>query len=84
MVLPLRCLALLALLFAQFDPLIAQSTTSTSVADSASTGTSSASVNPGVGLYTYAGCYNETTGVAGSGGVRAFDGGTMVQDSVLP
>jgi hypothetical protein len=75
---PQRFPLLLALLI-HCTPLVAQSlTTSTSVADSASTSTSSASINPGVGLYTYAGCYNETTGVANSGGVRALGGGTMV------
>jgi len=30
------------------------------------------------GDWTYMGCYNETTGVANSGGVRALAGGTMV------
>jgi len=37
-------------------------------------------VNPGVGTYTYAGCYNETTGVEGASGQRALSGqgGTMV------
>jgi hypothetical protein len=37
-------------------------------------------VFPGSGAWSYAGCYNETTGVANSGGVRALAGGTMVRN----
>jgi hypothetical protein len=54
----------------------------TTTATSATTPSSTAMVqiNPGEGKYKYAGCYNETTGYADAGGVRALgaQGWTMV------
>lgn len=54
----------------------AQAATTSSAATSSSTGV--VMVYPGSGAWSYYGCYNETTGVANSGGVRALAGGTMV------
>jgi hypothetical protein len=51
-------------------------TTSSSAA--ASSSTDMVMVYPGSGAWSYYGCYNETTGVANSGGVRALAGGSMV------
>ncbi|OCL14876.1 WSC-domain-containing protein [Glonium stellatum] len=49
-------------------------TAATTAASSATAPTSTAMVqiNPGEGKYKYAGCYNETTGYADAGGVRAL------------
>jgi hypothetical protein len=33
--------------------------------------------------YKYMGCYNETSGVAGSGGVRALSGGSEAQTNLM-
>jgi len=42
--------------------------------------TAAAGVAPGAGVhgYSYAGCYNETTGFEAAGNVRALAGGSMV------
>jgi hypothetical protein len=67
-----------ALLLSQCTLLLAQTTTATT-ASSASTVTA-LSIDPGDGAYEYAGCYNETTLITGSSGVRALAGGTMVPE----
>ncbi|OCK96363.1 WSC-domain-containing protein [Cenococcum geophilum 1.58] len=48
----------------------AATTTATSATTPSST--SMVQINPGEGKYKYAGCYNETTGYADAGGVRAL------------
>jgi len=53
-------------------------TTASSAAASAAT--DMVQVLPSDGDWVYTGCYNETTGVADSGGVRALAGGSMVCD----
>ncbi|TKA69140.1 hypothetical protein B0A49_06319, partial [Cryomyces minteri] len=52
---------------------LAQSAT-TAASPSAST---TAQINPGNGNYVYAGCYNETTLIAGTSGARALAQGKM-------
>lgn len=52
--------------------------TSTVVLLNPSLAATSAVIGTGSNGYTYAGCYNETTGVTGSSGVRALTGGSMV------
>lgn len=42
---------------------------------------STAVVGAGAHGYTYAGCYNETTGISGSSGARALANGAMVCDT---
>jgi hypothetical protein len=64
---------LIALLLSQCSIILAQTTTTSSP----SSGTVTPTIDKGEGSYTYAGCYNETTLVAGSGGARALVG-TMV------
>lgn len=57
----------------------AQAASSSSSASAAApTSTDMVMVYPGSGAWSYYGCYNETTGVANSGGVRALAGGSMV------
>ena len=63
----------------------AATTTSNSATTAAGTAlpaptTAAAGVAPGAGTngYTYAGCYNETTGYEAAGNVRALAGGTTV------
>ncbi|CAD0107963.1 unnamed protein product [Aureobasidium uvarum] len=56
----------------------AQSSISTSSSAAASASTSVAAVAAtGSNGYSYAGCYNETTGIAGTNGDRALSGGKM-------
>lgn len=38
----------------------------------------SATIVPGLHDYQYAGCWNETTGIPGSGGLRALNNGNTV------
>ena len=73
-----RFTTLIALLLSLCSTLFAQAPATTSVAV-ASASISPVRIFPGDGSYTYAGCYNETTGVAGSGGERALNGGSMVE-----
>ncbi|KAK4973995.1 hypothetical protein LTR66_011134 [Elasticomyces elasticus] len=75
------CSLLLPTIFAQTSPSPSPSPSTTSVAavsSSSSSPSSTATVAPGTSGYSYIGCYNETTGIAGSGGVRALVGGKMV------
>ncbi|PNS20725.1 Kremen protein 1 [Sphaceloma murrayae] len=62
--------------FATADITSALATTTAEIADPTPAAAGSA---PGAGLfgYEYAGCYNETTGYANAGGVRALNGGSM-------
>lgn len=59
---------------------LASAQTSTATAGDSSPSTASSDSTPGAGShgYTYIGCYNETTSIAGAGGVRALAGGEMV------
>ncbi|KAF1983557.1 WSC-domain-containing protein [Aulographum hederae CBS 113979] len=84
---------LLLLLFLGFGATVfgqaSSATSSPSRTSAAATTTSSpsasATVNPGEGLWTYAGCYNETTGVSGGAGQRALNGGAMQgEDTMTP
>lgn len=63
-------LSLFAVAFAQ------SSATSTSASASAAHSVV-ASAAPGTNGYDYIGCYNETTGIAGTSGARALTGGKM-------
>ena len=71
---------LLIAIFVSFLALVsAQNSTSTSAATPSTTSsTAAATVVPGTALYTYYGCYSETTGNAAAGNVRALAGGNMV------
>lgn len=91
--LPLLSILLVALLFT--SPTLAQSssssstssnpspsTTTTTTSDTTSPSTTLA-IAPGASGYVYAGCWNETTGYAQGGGVRALAGGSMASDTTL-
>ncbi|KAK4992902.1 hypothetical protein LTR50_000808 [Elasticomyces elasticus] len=80
------CSLLLPTIFAQTSPSPSPSPSTTSAAtasSSSSSPSSTATVAPGTSGYSYIGCYNETTGIAGSGGVRALVGGKMEANSTM-
>ncbi|MCJ1306187.1 hypothetical protein MMC08_009005 [Hypocenomyce scalaris] len=66
---------LLAFAFIVFGTLIEAQTPTSSSAPTATL--SYASIVPSTTSYTYTGCYNETTGDAAAGDVRALAGGSM-------
>lgn len=63
-----RVLLLVALVAAQDSTSIVYPTTAAP----------SATIVPGLNNYEYAGCWNETTGIPNSGGLRALNGGNAV------
>lgn len=68
-----RSLLAVALLYCcSIQNAIAQTTTSAATPASSS----SATIYPGTAKWTYYGCYNETTGINGTAGLRALSGGT--------
>ncbi|KAK8151427.1 hypothetical protein BKA80DRAFT_47863 [Phyllosticta citrichinensis] len=59
------------------------STTTTTTAATSASSSSTLSPAPGTSGFTYAGCWNETTGYAQGGNVRALAGGSMASDTTL-
>ncbi|KAG9698849.1 hypothetical protein KCU95_g2247, partial [Aureobasidium melanogenum] len=55
----------------------AQSSATSTSASTTATHSVVASAAPGTNGYDYLGCYNETTGIAGTSGARAITGGKM-------
>lgn len=55
----------------------AQSSATSTTASASTTHSVVASAAPGTNGYDYLGCYNETTGIAGTSGARALTGGKM-------
>ncbi|KAK7516053.1 WSC domain-containing protein [Phyllosticta citriasiana] len=81
---------LLLLLLLTPTTLAASSTSSTATSPSSSSSSLSSSSSsstlspaPGTSGFTYAGCWNETTGYAQGGSVRALAGGSMASDTAL-
>jgi hypothetical protein len=69
---------LLLLLF----PSLISAQSSTNIVYPTRAASSASTLQSGFG-YKYMGCYNETSGVSGSGGVRALSGGSDVQTNLM-
>lgn len=76
----LALLPTLLLLLSSPSLISAQSSTDIVYPTRASSGASTLPTGFG---YKYMGCYNETSGVTGSGGVRALSGGSEVQTNLM-
>ncbi|KAI0974545.1 WSC domain-containing protein [Xylaria arbuscula] len=75
---PLPLLSLLLISTPILPTTVAQSSTSTTTPSPSSTAPALQIVNGSESAYSYAGCWNETSGLAGTTGLRALDGPSEV------